>query len=208
MTMPADALGTTRSRGTLSRGPRIIGVGSPGEVVRKQVFQIQLDFSAGEPRVSALGYFTYVPGLEGTALFSAADPAQQNESTAYFPTFSSAQNVRITANGPLIIVDAQIHATAYFNPMPRATFSDPESFKQGTIVATSDDTVQFIFDLFTGSGTGVQTVNQTSASPFMFNSELIQFAEVGAKFTILVQGAFSLLHGLTRVFGAGYILQA
>lgn len=188
-------------------GPRIVGLGAAGEVVRKYVLQIQLDLSAAGTTGSALGYFTSIKGLEDKNLFLGTDPDRQDESTAYFTTFSNARIVRVTTNGPLIIFEAENQVTAYFNPSSRARFSNPQSFKQGTIVATADESLQYILDVSTGSGTGVLNGKQTSAQPFMLNGELVQLGMADDKFTLFLQGKSSLFHGVTRVFGAGVIIQ-
>ncbi len=207
LALPATAPGAGYSAEKPPAGPRIIGVGSPGEVVRKYVLQIQLDLTGGGSGGTAFGYFTFVPGAEDTDLFSDNNPSRQNESTARFSTFSSLKPGRITLNGPLIIFSAEGTGTAYFNPTPRGTFSDGESFTRGTVIAMTADSTQFIFDTLTGSGSGVVSVRETRGDPFMLNGELVQFGSVGAKFTVFMQGKFSLFHGLTRLYAAGHIIQ-
>ncbi len=187
--------------------PRIVAIGSPGEVVEKEVFQVQLDLSQASLSFTIFGYFTFIKGIDDNALFAESNPAKQNESTAFFTIFINAKILRTTKNGPFIVVDAATTAKAFFNSAPDGDFRNPDSFKEGIVIGAGEQTIQFIFDLTTGSGTGVVAGQQMFAPPFMLQGELIQFGEV-RKITSLVQGRTMARHGSTRLFGAGSSVHA
>jgi hypothetical protein len=187
--------------------PRIIGIGSPGEVVEREVLQMRLNFSGGSLHATAFGYFTFIKGVDDRLLFAESDPSKQNEATAFFTTFVTAKTTRMTKNGPLLIFEAETEATAYFNPTPHRDFSNPDSFKEGMLIGAGEQTIQFVFDTTTGLGTGVVAGKQMVAPPFMFHGELVQFGKE-RKITSFIQGKTMVLHSPTRIFGAGFTIQA
>jgi hypothetical protein len=107
--------------------PTVLGMSRGGDSALEYIGIIQ---QTG-PQFAAIGYLTHVKGLLPSQLF--IGPA--SEATAKF-TFSAAAGITNHAQvGSTISIGAPGQLSIYFNPAGGASFSDPASFTQGTLIA-------------------------------------------------------------------------
>lgn len=110
-----------------AQSPTVLGMSRGGDSALEYIGIIQ---QTG-PQFAAIGYLTHVKGLTPSQLF--IGPA--SEATAKF-TFSATAGITNHAQvGSTVSIGAPGQLSIYFNPAGGATFSDPASFEQGTLVA-------------------------------------------------------------------------
>ena len=123
----------------------------------------QARFNPATQVLSQFGYLTYVNGVSGVETIF--NPGVQNETTALFTFYSDAAAERLINNGPLQIFDRVGTMTIYLDTTPDGDFANPESFRDGLPVQTSELRLQSIADMLTGSLT-VTSVNTITSSDF------------------------------------------
>lgn len=172
-----DSGGVARAEPVLvtSGQPRIVGISPLGTTDRRQIFHILINQRTGEAR--AFGYFNYIHGLDENELY--LDDSGKPESKAFVSLYIEARITRVHRDGPLLVYEALGQSTIFFDGTPDGDFSDPDTFRNGTPIATGEENNTFTFDPETGIGTGDVRLKQTGAWPFEFKGELIQFGEVG-----------------------------
>ena len=140
----------------------------------------QARFNPATQVLSQFGYLTYVNGVSG--IEPIFNPGVQNETTALFTFYSDTVAERLINNGPLQIFDRVGTMTIYLDTAPNGNFANPESFRDGLPVQTSEFRLQSIADTLTGSLT-VTSVNTIASSDF-FNLGLQHFllGKAGQKF--------------------------
>jgi hypothetical protein len=110
-----------------TQAPTVLGMSRGGDSALEYIGIIQ---QTG-PQFAAIGYLTHVKGLLPTQLFT----GPVSEATAKF-TFSATAGITNHAQvGSTVSIGAPGQLSIYFNPAGGATFSDPTSFTQGTLVA-------------------------------------------------------------------------
>ena len=123
--------------------------------------------------------FGYVSHLEGVgSIFTDADPANQNESTALLTFVTEVKTIRVTPHGPFSIVIREGTTTFYRTRVP-ASFSAPESFRTGDVVVTSSIRQQVIVDTVAKTFTVVNVNTIASTVPFEANDDLVRIGAPG-----------------------------
>jgi len=118
---------------------------------------------AGQPATSQqYGYLSLINGLTADQIFTTASPTLQNETTARFTFFTDAVTERVISNGRLRIVNRIGTTTIYQDETPDGTFSNRDTFRDGTPILTMACRQQVILDTGEGipgiPGTGTFTV--------------------------------------------------
>ena len=109
------------------------------------------------------GYLTYLNDVsESEPIFN---PGPQNETTALLTFYADTTVLRVTNNGSLRIIDRLGTMTIYLDNTPDGDFANPESFRDGLPVQTSELRLQFILDTLTGAFT-VSSVHTITSSDF------------------------------------------
>ena len=155
--------------------PRIVAISPLGTINRRQIFQILINQLTGQ--AYAYGYFNYIHGLNEKDLY--LEESGKPESKALFTLFIDARITRLHIDGPTFAYELLGHSVIYFNDTPHGDFSDPNTFREGTPIATGEENIVFTYDFPSGSGTGDLRLRQTAAFPNEFRGGLIQFGEVG-----------------------------
>ena len=140
------------------------------------------------PALSATGYLTRVAGLTASQLFTSATT---NESTATFTFVGSASLTSHVNLGNVFLSGAPGQISVYYNPTGGATFGNPASFQQGTLVARLD--VRFLNSLTViGTNLGVSTGTahgwQSTAATFTIDSASYRFGTPGITHDMTLPG--------------------
>ena len=120
------------------------------------------------------GYYTYIKGLD--TLFA---NAPEDESTALFTFFRDTTNLRVTGNGPLLILSREGTTTVYLNAAPGGNFSNPDSFRAGAPIQTSVLRFQAVIDTVAQTAAVVIEDTITSSSVFSVDERKYQIGRVG-----------------------------
>jgi hypothetical protein len=157
-----------------------------GDVVFELVGQASIPGAPPTLAQSQYGYLTYVNGISGEEpIFN---PGPQNETTALFTFFNDSVAVRITNNGPIRIIDRVGTTTIYLDTAPNGDFANPNSFKDGVAVQTSELRIQFILDTITGAFTATFVNTITSSESFQLGSHNYVLGKAEQKFRTTVIG--------------------
>jgi hypothetical protein len=153
-------------------------------------FEVVGQVSNLPPNISnQYGYLSLIYGLSAEQIFTTADPAAQNETTALFTFFTDAVTERVIANGRLRIVNRTGRTTIYFDDT-HGNFANPESFRDGIPIVVMDYRQQVILD--TGDGgtfTVMNLLTIISTEPFELVGERFQLAKRGDHFRQVYSGA-------------------
>jgi hypothetical protein len=144
-------------------------------VTSGQVLQEIIGQAISSPTGGTLfGYYTFIKGLD--TLFTTTPG---NEATALFTFFRDTSNVRVTANGPLLVLSREGTTTVYFNSSPSGDFSNPNSFRAGTPIQMASLRFQAVID--TTTDTALVTIEDTitSTSAFSLNGTKYTLGKVG-----------------------------
>jgi hypothetical protein len=120
------------------------------------------------------GYYTYIKGID--TLFA---NAPEDETTALFTFFRDTTNVRVSFNGPLLILSREGTTTVYLNTTPAGDFSKPNSFRAGASIQTSVLRFQAVIDTLTQTAAVVIEDTITSTFAFSLNGRQYQIGKVG-----------------------------
>ncbi len=142
-----------------------------GQVIQELVGQV---INATPTTSTQFGYYTFIQGLD--TLFAAAP---ENESTALFTFYRETENLRVAVNGPLRIISRDGTTTVYWNQAAGANFANPDSFRAGTPIQTSDLRQQVIVDTLTQTFTVVNQETITSTTVFVVNGNQYRLGKVG-----------------------------
>jgi hypothetical protein len=130
--------------------------------------------------LSQYGYLTHVGGISGfEPIFN---PGPQNEATALLTFYSDTFAERVINNGPLQIIDRVGTMTIYLDTSPNGNFANPESFRDGLPVQTSELILQSISDTLTGSLTVTSVNTITSSDFFSLGQHHFLLGKAGQKF--------------------------
>jgi hypothetical protein len=140
----------------------------------------QARFNPSTRVLSQYGYLTYVNGVSGSEpIFN---PGPQDQATALFTFYSDTVVERLTNNGPLQINDRLGTMTIYLDTAPNGDFANPESFRDGLPVQTSEIRLQSITDTLTSSLTVTSVNTITSSDFFHLGFSNFLFGKPGQKF--------------------------
>lgn len=128
------------------------------------------------------GYFTFVDGLDD--LFSGSP---ENEGTARLTFFREGTNVRVSSNGPLVIIMREGTTTVYVSGAP-ASFASPDSFRSGTPVLTSTFQQQVVVDPTSGVFTVVNQETITHTDSFTIDGQGYVIGKRGDVYRTTKQG--------------------
>ena len=140
----------------------------------------QARFNPATQVLSQFGYLTYVNGVSGIEPIFSAGP--QNEGTALFTFYSDTVAGRLVNNGPLQIFDRVGTMTIYLDTAPNGNFANPETFRDGLPIQTSELNLQSIADMITGSLTVTSVNTITATNGFGVGPHNFRFGKVGQKF--------------------------
>jgi hypothetical protein len=128
------------------------------------------------PEFSAVGYLTYVNGLNPADLYT--NPNAPGASTARF-TFSGTAILESRAQiGAVTQLSAVGPLTIYFNVLGGATFDDPTCFSSGIEIATFDMRLSNILVVIApnqGVSSATSDAKQQTAQRFVLNGKRLQF---------------------------------
>lgn len=132
------------------------------------------------------GYLTYVNGV--SEIQSIFNPGPQDQTTALFTFYSDTVAERITNNGPIRIIDRTGTMTIYLDTTPDGDFTNPDSFRDGVPIQTSELRLQFILDTITGAFYVTSYHTITSSELFNFGSDNLFLGKAGQKFRRTIIG--------------------
>lgn len=116
-----------------SAQPQPLGTAAPGDFAFSFVGRIEQN---GLLLVN-VGYLTSVAGLDSADLFTGEDPLERSEATARITYFTSARLEERSVNENLFVTSGTGETTFYYQEDGGADFADPNSFQDGTEIATS-----------------------------------------------------------------------
>ena len=116
-----------------SAQPTSLGTATAGDVAFSFVGRIEQN---GLLFVN-VGYLTSVAGLEAADLFTDEDPLERSEATARITYFTSARLEERSVNENLFVTSGTGETTFYLLEDGGADYANPNSFKDGTPIATS-----------------------------------------------------------------------
>jgi glucose/arabinose dehydrogenase len=150
---------------------------------------------------TSYGFLTGINGMPDDFIFSGSP---QGASTAQF-TFSTV----VTATKSIDMGDLQIGefsgtTTVYYNPSG-GDLTAPDSFKQGTPVATFDVWQRIVMDMASSTMQGVDRNTVTEAQPFQVDGEWYQLVQPGDLFRDSFSGHGDAQNGFV-VAGTGVSL--
>jgi hypothetical protein len=157
-----------------------------GDVVFEFVGQASNPLAPPALAQSQYGYLTYVNGVSGTEpIFN---PGPQGETTALFTYFNDTVVERVINNGPIRIINRVGTTTIYLDIAPNGDFANPNSFKDGFPIQTSELRLQFVLDTVTGSFTATFVNTITSSDFFHLGGHSFLLGKAGQKFRTTVIG--------------------
>lgn len=138
------------------------------------------------------GYVTRIAGLEPPDLFSDADPANWNETTARFTLFGAATlTTRSVVDNRLFVITAEGTVRFYFNPAAGASFDAPESFFSGTEVSEAQIAIRNVLGTVapdTGVTDGGGGLTLTTVTPFDLDGRSYQFGTPNGTYRVAFSG--------------------
>jgi hypothetical protein len=132
------------------------------------------------------GYLSYVRGLP------AFKGAPADEATALFTFFAPATTVRVIDDGPMRVITRVGTLTIYRDPTTNGSFSNPDTFRDGTPVLVASFRVQAIVDTASNTFTTFHQNRITSTKPFLVGRGKVQLGEVGEQFTTEFTGHINM----------------
>jgi len=93
-------------------------------------------------RVTSFGYATGIAGIPSASLFSSA--AEQSERTAHFTVLSLGVVVSRSVLEAVRVIGVEGTVQLFYRASPGASFDDPTSFGEGTLVAAYNASLQSI----------------------------------------------------------------
>jgi hypothetical protein len=169
-------VGTASARTTGSPSAATAAVPPAGNIAYEIVGRIDQDGAS----FASYGYVTYASGLSGDVLFS--DPLLHSEATARITFYTTATLTARSVISGVFVLNSTALADFYFRSVPGATFSDPTSFKTGTLIATTSGRYQDVLNV-QGPNLGIASTSadltQQSAVPFTYYGSTYTFGQPG-----------------------------
>src|SRR5262249_27738468 len=159
------------------------------------------------------GYISHVRGLNDEQIYLAG--VAQNEASALLTFYNDSVTEKVTNHGSLKIVIREGTTTIYYNPVPSGdlTTPNPDSFRQGTAVLTTNWRHQVIFDGNPSPNAGDPPRSNlffvtwwhtiTSSTPFTLGKETVLLGRVNHTFRQLLVGGVDFTGKVNGKF-AGY----
>jgi hypothetical protein len=116
-----------------SAQPQPLGTATAGEVAFSFVGRTEQN----GPLFVSVGYLSSVAGLDAADLFTGEDPLERSEATARITYFTSARLEERSVNENLFVTSGTGETTFYFLEDGGADYANPNSFRDGTPIATS-----------------------------------------------------------------------
>ena len=167
-----------------------------GHVVLEVVGQVNNFAATPDAPLGSSQQFGYVSHLEGIdTVFTDANPANQNETTATLTFFTDVKTVRVTPHGPFSIVVREGTTTFYGNTIP-ASFSTPASFQAGEPILTSTIRQQVVVDAAEKTFTVVNVNTIVHTVPFVLGEETIRIGARGDMIRTTLMGVLRARDGV------------
>jgi len=192
----AAALGQTGSRGLRSDQPTKVQ-----DLSLELVGQVTNSPPGVSPATSI--QYGYVAYLRGLSIFSGDT---QNETTALFTFYTQTTTTRVIVNGPLKVISREGTMTIYRDPSANGSFSNPDTFRDGSPVLVAGLRQQVIVNTVTGSFTAINLDTIMSTNPFPSDNGQLQLGEPGRQFRTNLNGQLS--SPAPSAYMAGYTLNA
>ena len=132
------------------------------------------------------GYLNYVRGVPRIAT-----AATISEATALLTFYNNTTTERVINNGPMRTIDRTGTSTIYFDETGFATFTTPDTFRDGTAVQVCNLRHQVVLDTSTGYFTVTFEMEVTSAQSFTIDGHSYQIGKPGDVYRISVSGKLS-----------------
>jgi len=169
-------VGTASARTTSSASAAVAAVPPAGNIAYEVVGRIDQDGAS----FASYGYVTYASGLSGDILFS--DPLLHSEATARITFYTTSTLTARSVISGVFVLNSTALTDFYFHAVPGATFSDPASFKAGTLIAATSGRYQDVLNV-QGPNLGIASTSadlaQQSAVPFTYNGQPYTFGQPG-----------------------------
>lgn len=141
------------------------------------------------------GYLSYASGLK------AFDGAAEDETTALFTFYASARTLRVISDGPMRVITRVGTLTIYRDPSSNGSFSNPDTFSDGTPVLVTRFRQQSVLDTITSTFTTFHENKITSTRPFGVGTRRVQLGVVGAALTTQFAGRSNMPGPPSGYFG-------
>lgn len=171
-----------------SQGESVSEIGSGSYQFVGRIDQEGINFTA-------YGYVYDIEGVAPEELFSDSDAVNASESTAHFTYYATAEltsrAVITDTNRAIFPLNSVGEITYYYQDSPSASFSDPQSFIQGTAVTTATIRMQDVLTVQApnrGLAIGTGELSVSSTEPFTFGEDLVRFARPGKSYRISTMG--------------------
>jgi len=148
-----------------------------------------------------LGYLTYINGLSEEESIFTSDP--QDETTALFTLYTIVTSQRIINNGPFRVANRIGTSTIYLDTSPNGNFTNPDSFRDGTPIQTSDVRQQVVFNPSSGQFTATFVHTITSVTPFRIGDHNHMLGRIGQTFRVTLFGQLTTFPGHVSGFAVG-----
>jgi hypothetical protein len=137
-------------------------------------------FEQNDENFTGYGYLTSIRGLDTSSLF--ADTGQESVETARFTFYATALLVSRNVLGNVFAVDVEGDLSFFFQETGGATFSNPESFRAGTVIARDHLRLQDVLTVIAPNQglphlTGELT--RTEANKFVFEGRQYRLGHKG-----------------------------
>jgi hypothetical protein len=173
-------------RAVLAVGPQPAAVPNAGEVgvapggqntteVVGKIDQTGFEFSF-------YGYLTHINGMSETLLFTSGDAISRTENTARFTFHGTATATSRSVISNVFVIDALGTINYYYQPEAGASFNNPQSFAQGTMIGSHGARIQNILNVVApnqGLTTGFIELTQNNAVPFTIGGQQYQLGRGG-----------------------------
>jgi hypothetical protein len=163
-----------------------VGLGDPGANAFEFVGVIQqlgLDFRLA-------GYVTNLAGVDAALLFDGADPLGRSEATARLAFVGAGSGVARSILQNLFVVNVE-GSVQFILIEPGAPFETPDSFTNGTPVASLSVALQDVINVQapqTGIATGFGALEIDTTEPFQLNGESLVIGESGLRYRVTLTG--------------------
>lgn len=129
------------------------------------------------------GYLSWVTGLDAVS-----PPTPVSEASAMFTFYNDTTTQQVINNGPMRVIDRTGTSTLYFNGSGGADFSNPDSFRAGKPIQTSNLRHQVIIDTSTGYFTVTFEMTVGSVRVFTVNGNTFRLGTPGQVYRWTVAG--------------------
>ena len=110
------------------------------------------------------------------------------EATAFLTFYNDTTTERVTNNGPIRVIDRTGTGTVYFDDLAFASFSNPDTFRDGTAIQVCGLRHQVVLDTSTGYFTATFEMAVTSVNSFQIDGHTYQLGKPGDVYRYVVSG--------------------